>query len=162
VLVDLAVHAPRNRLLAFARKPAPVQVSYLGYANTTGLSAIDYRLTDAHVDPPGLTEAYQTEELLRLPDTFCCYQPPAEAPPVTDLPALTAGHATLASLNRLAKVNAAVVELWARVLAAVPGSRLLLQASGLTDLGTRDYLHERFGRHGIGPERLRLLEWGSF
>jgi protein O-GlcNAc transferase len=162
ILVDLAVHAPRNRLLVFARQPAPVQVSYLGYANTTGLPAIDYRLTDVYVDPPWPTETYQTEELLRLPQTFCCYQPPAEAPPVDDLPALASGHVTFASLNRLAKVNPAVLELWARVLAAVPGSRLLLQANGLTDPGTRSHLLGQFGRHGIGPERLTMLEWGSF
>jgi predicted O-linked N-acetylglucosamine transferase (SPINDLY family) len=162
VLVDLAVHAPHNRLLAFARKPAPVQVSYLGYANTTGLPAIDYRLTDAFIDPPGLTEAFQTEELLRLPDTFCTYQPPAEAPPVNDLPALAAGRVTFASLNRLAKVNGAVLALWARILAAVPGARLLLQATGLDDPGTREEVLGQFGRHGIGPERLHLREWGSF
>jgi predicted O-linked N-acetylglucosamine transferase (SPINDLY family) len=162
ILVDLAVHAPRNRLLVFARKPAPVQVSYLGYANTTGLTAMDYRLTDAHVDPPGLTEAYQPEELLRLPETFCCYRPPAEAPPVNELPALTTGRVTFASLNRLAKLNPAVLDLWARILAAVPGSRLMLQANGLGDPGTQEHLLREFVRRGIGPGRVLMLEWGSF
>jgi predicted O-linked N-acetylglucosamine transferase (SPINDLY family) len=162
ILVDLAVHAPHNRLLVFARKPAPVQVSYLGYANTTGLPAIDYRLTDAHVDPPGRTDAYQPEELVRLPDTFCCYQPPADAPDVGDPPALASGRITFASLNRLPKLNPVVLSLWARVLAAVPGSRLLLQANGLADRDTREHLVSRFGRQGIDPDRLELLGWGTF
>ena len=91
ILVDLAGHIGGNRLLMFARKPAPVQVTYLGYQNTTGMSAMDYRLTDEHADPPGLTEAYYTERLVRLPRSFFCFLPPEPSPEVNDLPALASG-----------------------------------------------------------------------
>jgi predicted O-linked N-acetylglucosamine transferase (SPINDLY family) len=162
LLVDLAVHAPYNRLLVFARKPAPVQLTYLGYCNTSGLAAIDYRVTDAHVDPPGLTEAYHSEQLLRLPASFCCYRPPEEAPPVNPLPARRSGQVTFASLNRLAKITPQVMELWSRILAAVPGSGLMMQANGLGDAATQQYVRDTFGKHGIAADRLLLLDWGSF
>ncbi len=162
LLVDLAVHAPQNRLSMFARRPAPVLVSYLGYAGTTGVPAIDYRLTDEHVDPPGLTEAFNTEELVRLPHCFCCYRPPSEAPPVGPLPALASGQVTFASLNRLAKITPEVIGLWCRVLKGVPGSRLMLQASGLSDAGVHAAIEAQFARHGVGRDRLLLAGWGSF
>src|SRR5690606_22530240 len=82
ILVDMAGHIGGNRLLVFARKPAPVQVTYLGYQNTTGMSAMDYRLTDAHADPPGMTDRFYTEKLVRLPEAFFVYQPATDAPSV--------------------------------------------------------------------------------
>src|SRR6185369_4515811 len=94
ILVDLTGHLGGNRLLAFARKPAPVQVTYLGYQNTTGMRAMDYRLTDAWADPPGLADQYYTERLVRLPRSFFCYRPAETTPDVSPLSALASGHVT--------------------------------------------------------------------
>jgi predicted O-linked N-acetylglucosamine transferase (SPINDLY family) len=154
ILVDLAGHTGGNRLLVFARRPAPVQASYLGYLGTTGLAAIDYYITDALADPPGLTEAHYQEQLVRLPECGFCYRP-GPAPEVRpDLPARRSGRVTFGSLNTLAKVSEEVLALWARVLAAVPESRLVLR----TGAGRRAEERARaaLARHGIAPERLLL------
>ena len=98
-------------LRVFARKPAPIQVCWLAYPGTTGLTAIDYRLTDPYLDPPGLFDQYYSEESLRLPDTFWCYDPLASRPDVNALPASTSGHITFGCLNNFSKVNRAVLEL---------------------------------------------------
>jgi protein O-GlcNAc transferase len=105
ILVDLTGHIGNRRLLTFARKPAPIQVTYIGYQNTTGMSAMDYRLTDERSDPTGLTDPYYTEKLVRLPRSFFCYQPAVEAEPVSPLPALSAGYVTFGSLNDFTKVS---------------------------------------------------------
>ena len=105
ILVDLTMHMPRNRLLVFARKPAPVQVCWLAYQGTTGLSAMDYRLTDAYCDPPGLFDRFYGEQSVRLPDAFGCYDPLDDAPPAGELPALQNGWLTFASLNNFCKIN---------------------------------------------------------
>jgi predicted O-linked N-acetylglucosamine transferase (SPINDLY family) len=154
ILVDLAGHTAHNRMLVFARKPAPVQLAYFGYPNTTGLATMDYRITDAHADPPGLTEESYTEELIRLPEIAWCYQPSA-SPEVGPLPALRAGHITFGSLNYLAKVAPETVALWSRILKAVQDSRLVLLASG----ARQGYLRVRddFAAHGIGGERLDFI-----
>ncbi|HZW34860.1 MAG TPA: tetratricopeptide repeat protein [Isosphaeraceae bacterium] len=128
VLVDLALHTANNRLLVFARKPAPVQVTWLGYPGTTGLACIDYRLTDPYLDPPGLFDAFYAEESIRLPDTFWCYDPVTETPPVNPLPARESGAITFGCLNNFCKINDGCLALWARVLQAVPRSRFLLRA----------------------------------
>jgi predicted O-linked N-acetylglucosamine transferase (SPINDLY family) len=128
ILIDVSGHTSGNRLQLFARKPAPVQLSYLGYLNTTGMAAIDYRVTDACADPAGLSDQAHTERLLRLPQTLWCYEPPADAPPVCAPPALQRGYVTFASFNHIAKLNQRVLELWASVLREVPGSRLLVLA----------------------------------
>ncbi len=128
ILVDLKMHTANNRLLVFARKPAPVQVTWLGYPGTTGLSTIDYRLTDRYLDPPGLFDAFYSEESVRLPDTFWCYDPMTDEPSINALPALQLGVVTFGCLNNFCKVNDGCLELWAQVLRAVPRSRLLLQA----------------------------------
>jgi predicted O-linked N-acetylglucosamine transferase (SPINDLY family) len=156
LLVDLSGHTAGNRLLLFARKPAPVQFTCFGYPNTTGLSTVDYRITDADADPPGRTEAYATEELLRLPEMAWCYQPPDAAPDVGPPPAGNTGPVTFGSLNNLAKVTAEVIALWARVLQTVPDSRLLL----LTNGGSRgeQRVYGAFARHGVGRERVQLAE----
>ncbi len=117
ILVDLAGHTGNNRLGAFVRKPAPVQVTYLGYPNTTGLSAIDYCVTDSVADPPG-EPVQHSEELMRLPGCFCCYAPPEDVPPVVPLPATKTGRLTFGSLHNLAKINAKVLDLWSDVLLA--------------------------------------------
>ncbi len=114
ILVDLTLHMARNRLLVFARKPAPVQVTFAGYPGTTGLAAIDYRLTDPYLDPPGLSDRHYSEESIRLPDTFWCYDPLAGEPAVNPLPALEKGCLTFGCLNNFCKINAFVLRLWAQ------------------------------------------------
>lgn len=133
VLVDLAGHtAGSHQMLLFARRPAPVQVAYLGYSDTTGLPTIGYRITDAYHDPPGTSDAYYTERLVRLPRTAWCYRPFDDSPEVSPLPALSpaaaAGRITFGTFNRVAKITPAVARLWAEVLRRVPASRLLLVA----------------------------------
>jgi len=116
ILVDLNGHTSHNRLPLFLLKPAPIQVTWLGYLATTGLATMDYRLTDARADPVGVTEALHTEALWRLPDALWCYAPHASAPPVGPLPALARGCVTFASLNNPAKMSPTILELWARIL----------------------------------------------
>jgi predicted O-linked N-acetylglucosamine transferase (SPINDLY family) len=151
VLVDLTMHMGRDRLLTFARKPAPVQVCWLAYPGTTGLSAIDYRLTDPYLDPPGPDDAYHSEEPVRLPDCFWCYDPLADGPPVNPLPALERGYVTFASLNNFCKINDGVLTVWARVLGLVEGSRLLLLAP---EGSHRGHVFEVLGCHGVSSERV--------
>ncbi len=157
VLVDLAGHTADNRLLVFARKPAPVRVSYLGYPATTGLEAIDYRLTDAIADPPGVADELHSERLVRLPETFLCFRPPVETPAVSEPPMVKNGYVTFGSFNALWKINTPLLQLWSRVLAAVPNSRLLLKASGLEDHSVADRIAGVFKEAGIARERLQLL-----
>ena len=155
ILVDLAGHTRHTRLLVFARRPAPVQVSWLGYFNTTGLATMDYFVTDPTSSPPG-QERYFVERLVRLPATRFCYEPPQYLPDVNALPARGRGAVTFGCLNALAKLNDRVLALWARILAAVPGARLLLQAAALNDpLVQRDF-RARAAAHGIADERLEL------
>ncbi|HEY9613465.1 FkbM family methyltransferase [Allocoleopsis sp.] len=161
ILVDLSGHTADNRLLVFARKPAPVQVSYIGYPGTTALNAINYRLTDAWADPPGKTEHLYTEELVHLPHGFLCYQPPQDCPSVSPLPALEKRQITFGSFNNLAKVSPPLVAYWSEILKAVPNSRLLLKFKSLIDPGTRDYLRGLFQEQGIGSERLELMGWAA-
>jgi protein O-GlcNAc transferase len=132
VLVDLNLHMVGHRLLVFVRKPAPVQVTFAGYPGTTGLDSIDYRLTDPHLDPPGVDEgrAHYAEKSVHLPATFWCYDPlDDDPPPVGPLPALTNGVVTFGCLNNFCKVNEEVLGLWAKVMARVPGSRIVLLAA---------------------------------
>lgn len=129
ILVDLSLHMSDNRLLTFARKPAPLQITWLGYPGTTGLETIDYRLTDPFLDPPAVQNAaYYSERSHRLPDTFWCYDPLTSHPAVNELPLLKNGFVTFGCLNNFCKVNLPTLDLWARVLNAVPRSKLLLLA----------------------------------
>jgi predicted O-linked N-acetylglucosamine transferase (SPINDLY family) len=157
ILVDLSGHTAYHRLLVFAGKPAPVQASWLGYLTTTGLTAMDYRITDAHADPPGPSEAVHSETLYRLPDGFLVFQPPAASPEVEPPPVLANGFVTFGSFNNFAKVTPAVIALWARVLHAVPGSRLLLKTAALGDPAQQERVRAWFAAHAIAPERLILL-----
>jgi predicted O-linked N-acetylglucosamine transferase (SPINDLY family) len=154
ILVDLAGHTSGTRILAFARKPAPVQVTYLGYPSTTGLRAIDYRITDALADPPG-SEAHSTEKLVRLPGCFLCFHPPAGAPDVAP-PVDSAGHITFASFNNFAKVAPESVEMWTRILQAVPHSRLLIKSRGLGDAATAVIVREAFAAAGADVSRIEI------
>ena len=129
ILVDLRGHAADNRLTLFARKPAPVQVNMVGYFDTTGLATMDYRITDEHQDPLGMTEKCHSEQLIRLPHSCWCYTADADAPDVTEPPASKNGYITFGSLNKIVKVSEPCAKLWARVMEAVPGSRLLLSVA---------------------------------
>ena len=159
ILVDLAGHTAYNRMKALARKPAPIQVTYLGYPDTTGLDTMDYRITDAWADPPGHSEQWHTETLLRLKHGFLCYQPPVNVPDITPPPCERNGFITFGSFNNLKKINRHVVELWAKILLALPNSRLLLKSKGLALEETRQrYLH-LFEKQGIAPERIEILPY---
>ena len=156
ILVDLSGHSAGNRLLVFARKPSPVQITWMGFLGTTGFDSMDYLFTDVVADPPGNGDDTCAEQLIRLPRTSMCYRPPSEAPPVTRLPALARGFITFASFNTPAKHNPRVLELWADILRTLPSSRLLLKGRGL-DTGQ---LHRRtlsaFENVGIAAERIVL------
>jgi protein O-GlcNAc transferase len=157
ILVDLAGHTANNRLLVFARKPAPVQVSWIGYPNTTGLSTIDYRLVDSYTDPPGLTDPFYTEKLIRMPDCFLCYMPDRNAPVIGGLPALKCGYVTFGSFNYFPKVSQETVAVWSAVLRALPDAHLVLKTRNFSDETTRRYAMEKFTRQGIAAERIELL-----
>jgi protein O-GlcNAc transferase len=153
ILVDLKVHTAENRLLVFARKPAPVQVTWMGYPGTTGLSTIDYRVSDPHLDPPGSNDDYYSEETLCLPDSFWCYEPGSREPVVNSLPALARGSITFGSMNSFCKSNDFVLELWARVMKSVPESRLLI----LCDTGShRQRTLDVLEQHGADPGRVEF------
>ena len=132
ILFDLAGHTAKNRLMVFARKPAPIQVSWAGYVGTTGLQAMDYILADRYEIPPE-AEPYYCERVLRLPHAYVCYDPPDYAPPVSPLPALQKRHVTFASFNNPAKIGPEVVEVWARILHRLPQARLVLKYKGMGD-----------------------------
>jgi protein O-GlcNAc transferase len=158
ILVDLAGHTARNRLLVFAYKPAPVQISYLGYPNTTGLTTIDYRVTDVVADLSG-EPVRHTEELIRLPQAFC-YAADERAPKVSLLPAATTGCVTFGSLHNLAKLNPQVIDLWCRVLRAVPRARLFVLRHTLRG-SAKESLHRHLTDRGISFDRFDLRHASS-
>jgi predicted O-linked N-acetylglucosamine transferase (SPINDLY family) len=153
ILVDLAGHTAGNRLLAFARRPAPVQASWLGYPSTTGLEAIDWLITDSIHAPPG-AEAEAVERLMRLPHGLLCFGAPDEAPPVGPSPCGATGPVTFGSFNNPAKLSASVLALWSRVLAEVPESQLLLRYHVLEDPAACAHLRDRMAAAGIDPARI--------
>ncbi len=132
ILVDLAGHTARNRLLVFGRRPAPVQATWAGYVGTTGLSAIDYLISDERETPAG-TDHWYAEKIVRLPDCYVCYTPPDHAPPVAPLPAAGNGFVTFGCFNNLAKINPEVIGLWTELLRALPDARLLMVTKALGD-----------------------------
>jgi predicted O-linked N-acetylglucosamine transferase (SPINDLY family) len=155
ILFDLAGHTGHNRLLVFARKPAPIQITWAGYVGTTGLQAMDYLLADRYEVPPG-TERHYQERVLRMPDGYVCYDPPAYAPPVTALPALDRGHITLGCFNNPAKITPQVIEVWAQILHRLPGARLVLKFKGGSDSGVIRRFTETIAAQGIDPGRVEL------
>lgn len=157
ILIDLAGHTAPSLMKVLARKPAPVQITYLGYPNTTGLSTVDYRLTDCIADPVGVTDHLHTEALIRLPEGFLCYSAPENSPPLTEPPVTKNGFITFGSFNAVAKINAVVVSTWAAIMNTVPASRLLLKSISLHDQDSRALLSEALARQGIEPGRLDLL-----
>jgi len=158
ILIDLAGHTGSNRLGVFALKPAPVTATWLGYPATTGLPNLDYRITDAIVDPPGPDDGLlHSEELYRLPEGFLCYRPPVEAPPVAPLPASGRGFVTFGSFNNPMKISYHVVELWSEILRAVPGSRFLLKGLGFADPELAKRFLANFEAFGVAPERVTIM-----
>lgn len=151
ILVDLTMHCANGRPLVFARRPAPVQICWLAYPGTTGMTAVEYRLTDPFLDLPGHSDQYYSEESVRLADTFWCYDPLTSEPAVNSLPALRKGNVTFGSLNNFCKVNEGVLKLWAQVLRAVDRSQLMLMAP---DGSPRLWVREVLLQHGIESERI--------
>ncbi len=158
ILVDLAGHTGDNRLTMMAYKPAPIQVTYLGYPDTTGMEAIDYRITDALAEPPEAQKFY-TEELVFLPDGFLCYRPPDFAPTIARPPAEEKNYITFGSFNNNCKINPSIVKLWSEILKAVKNSRFLLKLKGGDEPQIRERYLGYFERCGIGLERLSICGW---
>jgi len=156
ILLDLSGHTNGNRLTMMGLKPAPVQATWLGYPNTSGLLNMDYRITDAVSDPEG-SEAFHTEALQRLDDGFLCFQPLTPMPEVAPLPAPEAGHVTFGCMNNFSKVTPQVLDLWAELLLDLPGSRLLLKAKQLADSDVHAGVLARFAARGVDETRLTLL-----
>ena len=157
IFVDLAGHAGLNRLQVFAHKPAPVQATWLGYPNTTGLSAMDYRITDAFADPPGMTEAFHSETLVRMPECFSCFKAPLQSPDVGPLPALSVGHITFGSFNMFTKMTPDVLATWARILLRVPNSKIVIKYQGMDSEFMQTLIHNIFAGHGVEKERVIIL-----
>lgn len=160
ILIDLSGLAYGHRLPALTAKPAPLIVTYLGYPNTTGCDVFDARIVDSMTDPAG-SESRAVEKLVRLDPCFLCYQPPREVSE-TDRSSSTRGEGIVfGSFNSLPKINDELITLWARVLDAVPNSKLMLKNAGLTDERTRQFVAQRMQSLGIAAERLTLMPWSS-
>ena len=155
ILVDLTGHTGGHRLGVFARKPAPVQATWIGYFGTTGVKAIDYIIVDRFLCPEG-DEAYYSEAVVRLPDSYLCFAPQA-SPEIGPLPALSRDYVTFGSFNKVAKLTPDVVSLWARILHAVPGARLCLKDSAIDDVAVQRRCRDLFAERGISEDRLTLL-----
>ena len=155
VLVDLAGHTDMNRIAVLARRPAPVIATWLGYLNTTGTDAVDFRITDPVSDPPGATEQFHAEKLLRLPQTQWCRRPPETAAKVSSLPLSRSGSVRFASFNKSSKVTDETLHLWSRLLTRVANSTLLFVG---IDRGRWDSLPQAFAALGVAPERLDFRE----
>jgi protein O-GlcNAc transferase len=159
LLIDLAGHTAENRLLTFARRPAPVQITYLGYPHTTGLprDVMAYRLTDNVCDPAGGSDDAATEQLVRLPHCFLCYRSNDSAPPVTSLPCGRNRHITFGCFNGLMKVTGPIIELWSTLLSRIPRARLVIKNKSLADRATQDRVAAEFAKYGVAERRLVLL-----
>lgn len=160
ILIDLSGHTANNRLVVFAHKPAPVQATWLGYLNTTGLDAMDWRITDVYASPEGPLDKLHSERLFRLPRSQWCYQPPAQYPDVSSPPSLANGFCTFGAFSTPAKINDEVIKLWSGVLRAVPRSRLVVATSSLK--GIPDELRQRFRQAGIENNQVEILPARGF
>jgi len=157
ILVDLAMHSPNSRMLTFARRPAPVQVTYLAYAGTTGVPTMDYRLTDPYLDPSPDNDGAYSEKTWRLPRTYWCYSAPPEAPEVSAAPVERVGYVTFGCLSNFSKVTEPTLAAWAQILRATPGSHLIMH----TPAGEhRKKLLARFAAEGIDADRIRFIARG--
>jgi predicted O-linked N-acetylglucosamine transferase (SPINDLY family) len=153
ILVDLALHMEGNRLLVLARKPAPLAATFGGYPGITGLATIDYRLSDPYLDPPGTNGAFYSEQPIRLPDCFWCYDPKQSEVSVNDLPAHAGGGVTFGCLNNFCKVNADVLAAWSAILKACPGSRMLILA------GAGAHRSRTVAALGVDPDRVEFIDF---
>jgi predicted O-linked N-acetylglucosamine transferase (SPINDLY family) len=158
ILFDMSGHFG-ERMLLFAKKPGPIQITWFGYVGTTGLSTMDYVLADAHHICPG-EERWYTESVLRMPHDYACYQAPPDAPDVTPLPALTNGYVTFGCFSNPAKFNPPLFDVWAEILRRVPSARLFLKFGWIDDSALQEQLRGELERRGISRERL-LLEGHS-
>lgn len=156
ILVDLSSHLGDHRLLVFARKPAPVQATWIGQINTSGAECMDYIIADHVVCPQGEDELY-VEKVVRLPAFYMPFSPSPDAPDVAPLPALSHGHITFGCFNRIAKVTPQVIAVWSRILRALPSSRLRLISVGLNDSSVRFRFCDMFIRNGVDVNRIDLL-----
>ena len=156
ILVDLSGHTAGNRLLVFTQKPSPIQVTWLGYPNTTGLSTIDYRLTDIIADPIGEADELHSETLLRLPNGFQCYQGNDDIPVDTELPQKKGKQITFGSFNNVSKITPIVIKTWSKILHSVPTSRLVLKLQKLNN--NTSYYHDLFIQEGISKERIEFYQ----
>lgn len=156
VLIDLNGLTERNRMTLLAMRAAPLQLSWIGYPNTTGLGTVDYRVVDAVTDPPGRADALATERLLRIPQVFSVYAPPRAGPPAGARPCETSGFVTFGSFNGMPKLNEPLLRCWAAILQRIPGSRLLVKNSALRYRSPRQGLCELLARHGISADRIEL------
>jgi predicted O-linked N-acetylglucosamine transferase (SPINDLY family) len=159
ILVDLAGHTENNRMGVFAMTAAPVQVSYLGYPNTTGLSAVNYRITDEICDPTGASESFYTEKLVRLPSCFLCYRPQPDSPDTGALPALSGKSITFGSFNNYSKINQEMIKTWSAILRDLPRARLVLKFIQYKNAEICQAIKNKFAELGIAPERLELIAW---
>jgi protein O-GlcNAc transferase len=155
ILIDLAMHTANNRILLFARKPAPVQAAYLAYAGTTGLDTIDFRISDPYLDPAELPREHYTEQTITLAETFWCYDPLIENLAPGSLPAASSGHVVFGCLNNFCKSSPAALTAWARILAAVPESRFQLH---VLPGSTRQRVARFFCDQGIDPLRIEFID----
>ncbi|MCE5339720.1 MAG: tetratricopeptide repeat protein [Planctomycetaceae bacterium] len=158
ILVDLAGHSGNTGLYAMAYKPAPIQATWLGYPDTTGMSQIDYRITDAIADPPGC-EQYYSEKLFYLPGIFLCYSPCGIQPLVAPAPFIEAKHITFGCFNNSSKINPLIIGLWAEILKQVPNSNLLLKFKSGQDDEIRDIFLKQFEQAGIAKDRIAISGW---
>lgn len=156
ILIDLAGHTGGARPLLFARGPAPVQATWLGYPDTTGLERMDYRITDADADPEGEADARHSERLLRLATGFLCFAPHADSPQVALSPVFKVGHITFGCFNSLPKVTPELIALWSKILAGVPRSRLVLKAHALDSDEARRAVRGHFERAGVDGDKVEL------
>jgi protein O-GlcNAc transferase len=163
VLVDLAGHTSFRQMLLMSMRVAPVQATYLGYPNTTGLDTVDFRLTDDVADPQGKADSFASEKLVRLPRGFLCYRPPASdgMPEPTVAPALSKGFVTFGSFNNLNKVSPRTMDLWASILREVPRSRLYLKARQLADPTAQAGMAEGFQQRGVEADRVSTFPWAG-
>lgn len=159
ILIDLCGLFEGHNLRVLALKPAPIQATYLGYPNTTGLSRVDFRIVDAITDPPGESDALARERLVRLQGCFLCFRPDEHAPTAPDCPARS--HVVFGSFNAAQKLSLYTLRLWARVLDRVPGSRLVIKSSDAGGAGIDEVIRGRFKSSGVPPERLDVLPWAT-
>lgn len=156
ILIDLGGHTADNRLKLFCLKPAPIQVSWLGYPDTTGLNAIDYRIADEYTEPEG-AENFSSEKIIRLPGGFHCYSALADSPDVAPLPSKKNGHITFGSFNNFAKCSNETIFLWSEIMKNVPNSKIVLKALSLGDKYVQEYAYKTFKTFGIERDRITML-----